>query len=60
MICSLEEAEHAVQSVFEKEFPHQNFAQWNTTVPDADGNRIIKNVGKAMTINVRRFIQDLS
>ena len=60
MIKSLEEAEHAVQSIFGEEFPHQKFAQWNLIVQDEDGDQIVRNVGRAATINVKSFIEDLS
>jgi hypothetical protein len=60
MINSLEEAEHAVQRVFGEEFPQRNFEQWNLVVQDEYGAQIIRNVGRATTINVKSFIEDLS
>ena len=59
MITRIEDAEWRVQSVFEDEFPLQEFARWNTEVNDSSADQIIRNVGRASTINVKRFIEDL-
>jgi hypothetical protein len=59
MFRKIEDAEWRVQSVFEDEFPQQEFAQWNTEVNDASANQIIRNVGGASRINVKSFIEYL-
>jgi hypothetical protein len=60
MIRSLEQAELSVRRVFDDEFADRDFDQWNTNVNDDYGSQVISDVGKAMTINVKRFIEDLS
>lgn len=59
MINRLEDAENAVRQVFLDEFPESNFAQWNREIDDQVAEQIIKNVGRASQINVRKFIEDL-
>lgn len=60
MIASFQEADNAVQRIFDEEFPDQEFADWNTNVNEDYGAQIVNNVGRAMTIDVRRFIEGLS
>lgn len=55
----MEEAEVAVNNIFQTEFPSQSFHAWNTNIPDTTANNIIKSVGRASRINVKKFIEDL-
>jgi hypothetical protein len=59
-VGSLEHGELIVRRVFADEFPRRNFAAWNGVVPDKYGEQIVRNVGRAMTINVMLFIEDLT
>ena len=56
---NIQEAEINVQNIFHNEFPNDNFHIWNTEIHDSSANNIIKNVGKADSIDVKRFIEDL-
>lgn len=60
MIKTIEQAEASVRNIFTDNFPHLNFNQWNKEVSDEFAKNIIKKVGKASRINVRKFIEDLS
>lgn len=55
----IEEAEASVQNIFRAEFPHQSFQAWNRNIPDITANNIIKSLGRASLINVKKFIEDL-
>lgn len=59
IVNRLEDAEHLVRRVFLDEFPDQNLASWDREMDDRTAENIIRNVGRAMWINVRRFIEDL-
>jgi hypothetical protein len=59
MIKRLEDAELAVSNIFTEEFPKESFEKWNSLVSDDFGENIIRNVGRASMINIKRFIQDL-
>lgn len=59
MITRLADAESAVKQVFDDEFPHESYAEWNRELNDDAARRIIDNVGRASRINVRMFIEDL-
>jgi hypothetical protein len=59
MIKSLDDAERRVRLVFEDEFPNQDFDEWNRNMDDCAAADIIKAVGKASRINVKKFIEDL-
>ncbi len=59
MVTSLEQADHYVRTIFEDEFPQQDFARWNADIDNASAERIIQNVGRASRINVKLFIEDL-
>ena len=59
MIVSLEEAEHAVRVIFNQEFLDNDFNDWNKNMDDAAAANIIRSVGKASRINVKKFIEDL-
>jgi hypothetical protein len=59
MIARIEDAEHAVKQIFLEEFPAANFAQWDQDLDDRAAEHIIKTVGRASQINVKRFIEDL-
>lgn len=59
MIKRLEDAEHRVQEVFAQEFPDSDFYQWNQNIEERTATLIIKQVGRASRINVRKFIEDL-
>jgi len=56
---TIREAEITVENVFNDEFPKNEFQIWNSEVSDSFAQNIIKNVGKASQINVKRFIEDL-
>ena len=56
---TIQEAEVAVQNVFHEEFPKDSFNAWNSDVSDSFAQNVIKNVGKASQINVKKFIDDL-
>jgi len=60
MIGLLEDAEHRVRGVFEDEFPRRDFARWNDELDDSVAAQMIRNVGKASRIDVKKFIEDLS
>jgi hypothetical protein len=57
---SLEEAERAVRTTFDEEFPARSFGKWNVTMNDQSATQIINSVGSASRIDVRKFIEDLS
>lgn len=59
MINRLTDAEESVRQVFLFEFPKCNYLQWNCEIYDSVAEQIIKNVGLASKINVRKFIDDL-
>lgn len=59
MISGLDDAENAVRQVFLTEFPEADFLEWNRDMNDRDAKHIISAVGRASTINVRKFIEDL-
>ena len=59
MVKPIEQAELAVRKVFEQEFPGRDFNEWNGIVDDAGAQNIITAVGRATTINVKKFIEDL-
>jgi hypothetical protein len=60
MIDKVENAEIAVQNIFQEEFPKSNFREWNIDINDQAARNIINSVGGASRINVRNFIEDLS
>lgn len=55
----LEDAEHLVKQVFLKRFPMQNFQKWNSEINERTAEGIIRNVGRAMRLDVKKFIEDL-
>ena len=59
MIGRLEDPEHSVQKVFLNEFPNSSFSEWNQDIDDKTAEDIIRNVGRASRINVKKFIEDL-
>ena len=59
MVRELEDAELAVLKVFNDEFPDEEFHEWNQDIGDDAAEHIIATVGRAATINVRMFIEDL-
>jgi hypothetical protein len=59
MVRSVEDGEAAVKHVFQSEFPKESFATWNSDVSTGWSERIISTVGKASTIQVAKFIDDL-
>ena len=59
MVTSLELGEQIVRDVFEESFEGREFSDWDASVPDKTARSIIDGVGRAMRINVRRFITDL-
>jgi hypothetical protein len=59
IINRLEDAENIVQNVFLTEFPQRQFNEWNREMDDRTAEEIVRNVGRASRINVRKFIEDL-
>ncbi len=59
MINRLTGTEESVHQVFLFEFPKCNYLQWNCEIYASVAEQIIKNVGRASKINVRKFIADL-
>lgn len=59
MVARLEDAEQSVKQIFLDEFPGLNFTDWNREINDATAENIIKNVGRASRINVKKFIEEL-
>lgn len=55
----IKRCENAVQNVFISEFPNADYMKWNTDVDDKFAAHIIKTVGRASTIRIDKFIQDL-
>jgi hypothetical protein len=55
----LADAEAAVEKIFGTEFPESDFLDWNCEMNDNAAQNIIKSVGCASRINVRKFIEDL-
>jgi len=60
MVASLQQGEEVVQEIFDENFEGQNFSKWNTQIADKTGHSIIQGLGRAMCINVKLFIADLS
>ena len=60
MAKSLDDGEAIVRSVFAESNPYTDFTKWNENVHDSAANIIITSVGSASTIQVDRFIKDLS
>lgn len=60
MVSSLEVGERIVREVYDDSFPGQDFAAWDAPLHDTTAQSIIDGVGRAMRINVRRFIVDLT
>jgi hypothetical protein len=58
MIYRLEDAENEVRQIFLREFPQSNFVLWDQDIDDRTAEQIIKDVGRASRINVRKFIED--
>ncbi len=59
MIGRLEDAENSVKQIFLDEFPKSSFAEWNHDITNKTAENIIRSVGRASRINVRKFIEDL-
>ena len=59
IVFRLEDAEHLVEEVFAREFPTEDFHQWNREIYDSTAKHLIQNVGKPMRIDVKQFIDDL-
>jgi hypothetical protein len=59
MIWSLEEAETAVKVIYIEEFPSRDFNDWNRDINEDVAANIIRTVGQASRINVKKFIEDL-
>lgn len=59
MIKTIEDAEQAVKTIFDQEFPNKKYNEWNLNMNDATARHIINSVGKASRINVKNFIEDL-
>ena len=58
-VLPLERAEHAVRVIFDDEFPDKDFNEWNQNIDETTAANIIRAVGKASRINVKKFIKDL-
>jgi hypothetical protein len=59
MLGRLEDADQAVRQTFLDEFPDSNFTEWNQEINDKTAENIIRNVGRASRINVKKFIEEL-
>ena len=59
MIGDLAAAEVSIANIFAECFPSEIFAKWNSELPESAAQHIISGVGRAMTINVEKFISDL-
>ena len=59
IVIRLEEGEHLVREMFAREFPTEDFHHWNREINDSTAQNLIQNVGKAMRIDVKQFIDDL-
>ncbi len=59
MIARIEFAEQCVRQTFLSEFPDANYAEWNHEVNRILAENIIRRVGPASRINVKKFIEDL-
>ena len=51
--------EAAVARVFSESFPNESYSLWNSEVNDEVAKGIVASVGRAMTIRVDKFIDDL-
>jgi hypothetical protein len=56
---SREQGELTVRNIFAAEYPGDDFDRWNEEMLDSAAESVVKDVGKASTINVRNFIRDL-
>jgi hypothetical protein len=59
IINRMDDAENAVRDVFAAEFPTKIFARWNVELDAKAADHIIKTVGRASRIKVRKLIEDL-
>ena len=59
MMSRIGEADDASRQVFIDEFPAANFTVWDQDIDDRAAEHIIKTVGRASRIDVKRFIEDL-
>jgi len=59
MFRRIEDAESAVRNVFLDQFPTADFDSWNGEIGDEVADGMIKAVGRASRINVKKFIEDL-
>jgi hypothetical protein len=55
----LADVEQSIEQSFKEDFSGMNYQQWNTHLPEADAQRIIKEFGSSYRIDIRQFIQDL-
>ncbi len=60
MVTNLDVGERIVRHVFDDNFKGIDFAQWNVSLPVKTAQSIIAGVGRAMRIDVRKFIADLA
>ena len=60
MVPSLDVGERIVRDVFEESFNGKGFSQWDAPMPAMAAKSIIDGVGRAMRIDVRKFIADLA
>ena len=60
MASNLKSGRESVRKVFENSFPDKSFSKWNGVLEINVANSIIRSVGKAKSINVEKFIADLS
>ena len=59
MVTSLQLGEQIVRDAFDESFEGREFSDWDAPLPDKTAMSIINGVGRAMRINVRKFIADL-
>ena len=59
MVTSLDVGERIVRNVFDENF-NGEFSKWNVSLPTKTAKSIIVGVGRAMRVDVRQFIADLT
>lgn len=59
IVPRLEDGEQAVRTVFQDEYPGEQFPDWDREVDQSAAAHVITTVGRASRINVAKFIEDL-
>lgn len=60
MVTDLAAGRLVVKNVFESSYPDKSYSSWNKSVEENVSASIIRSIGRAKTINVEKFIADLS